>query len=181
MTTPPGVELIVDLLNTHDREEGKDDWQTPDDLHAWLHERGLCERDEGFTTEDLRRLRAVREAIRDVLWAREHGERAERAAALLDREAARCPLRVGVGPDGASRLVPAGEGADAVAAAVLAAIAVSAADGSWDRVKVCHRDPCRWAFYDGSRNRSRTWCSMAVCGNRVKVASFRERHGAGPS
>ena len=31
-------------------------------------------------------------------------------------------------------------------------------------------------FYDQSRNRSRAWCSMEVCGNREKARSFRVRH-----
>jgi predicted RNA-binding Zn ribbon-like protein len=48
-------------------------------------------------------------------------------------------------------------------------------DGSWQRVKACRADDCHWAFYDFSRNRSGTWCDMAVCGNREKVRSYRER------
>ncbi|MBW3563024.1 MAG: CGNR zinc finger domain-containing protein, partial [Actinobacteria bacterium] len=46
-----------------------------------------------------------------------------------------------------------------------------------ERLKVCRSDTCRWAFYDSSRNRSGKWCDMAVCGNRTKVANYRERHG----
>ena len=34
---------------------------------------------------------------------------------------------------------------------------------------------CRWAFYDGSKNRSGRWCDMASCGNRMKARAFRER------
>jgi predicted RNA-binding Zn ribbon-like protein len=37
------------------------------------------------------------------------------------------------------------------------------------RVKICPADDCRWAFYDASRNRSRQWCSVEVCGNRAKA------------
>jgi predicted RNA-binding Zn ribbon-like protein len=36
-----------------------------------------------------------------------------------------------------------------------------------DRVKICAQ--CHWLFLDRSKNRSRTWCDMAVCGNRVKA------------
>ncbi|HYH51840.1 MAG TPA: CGNR zinc finger domain-containing protein, partial [Acidimicrobiia bacterium] len=42
--------------------------------------------------------------------------------------------------------------------------------------KVCRQPDCRWAYYDESRNRSRTWCSMESCGNRAKARSFRQRH-----
>jgi predicted RNA-binding Zn ribbon-like protein len=48
-------------------------------------------------------------------------------------------------------------------------------DGSWPRLKACAADNCQWAFYDHSRNHSRVWCSMDVCGNREKVRSYRER------
>jgi predicted RNA-binding Zn ribbon-like protein len=58
---------------------------------------------------------------------------------------------------------------------LFAAVAAAMADGSWSRLKACRRHACRWAFYDHSRNRSGTWCSMAVCGNRVKVADYRRR------
>lgn len=35
------------------------------------------------------------------------------------------------------------------------------------RLKIC--GSCGWLFVDRSRNRSRAWCDMAVCGNRVKA------------
>jgi predicted RNA-binding Zn ribbon-like protein len=53
------------------------------------------------------------------------------------------------------------------------------ADGSWERLKVCPADDCLWAFYDRSRNRSRRWCDMEVCGNRAKVRGYRERRSRG--
>jgi predicted RNA-binding Zn ribbon-like protein len=36
-----------------------------------------------------------------------------------------------------------------------------------DRLKTCAQ--CQWLFIDKSKNRSRMWCDMAVCGNRVKA------------
>ncbi|WP_454745377.1 CGNR zinc finger domain-containing protein [Ciceribacter selenitireducens] len=36
-----------------------------------------------------------------------------------------------------------------------------------DRLKICGN--CGWLFLDRSKNRSRTWCDMAVCGNRMKA------------
>jgi hypothetical protein len=55
-------------------------------------------------------------------------------------------------------------------------LAVLAADGgTWERLKVCRADDCQWAFYDTSRNRSRTWCSMSDCGNRAKARAYRAR------
>jgi predicted RNA-binding Zn ribbon-like protein len=49
------------------------------------------------------------------------------------------------------------------------------ADGTWPRLKVCSEDTCQWAFIDSSKNRSRSWCSMRVCGNRTKTRAYRAR------
>lgn len=37
------------------------------------------------------------------------------------------------------------------------------------RVRVCDAETCQWLFLDTSRNRSRRWCDMRVCGNRAKA------------
>ena len=72
--------------------------------------------------------------------------------------------------DGRPRTVPL----DAAGAILLAAVRLADA-GDWPRVKLCAAETCRWAFVDESRNRSRAWCSMEVCGNRAKARSFRSR------
>lgn len=60
----------------------------------------------------------------------------------------------------------------------LARIAVAAhecaAEGIWERLKVCSADDCAWAYYDRSKNRSRNWCEYG-CGNKVKTRAYRER------
>jgi predicted RNA-binding Zn ribbon-like protein len=45
-----------------------------------------------------------------------------------------------------------------------------------DRVRECASPTCSWLFLDSSRNRSRKWCDMAVCGNRAKARRFYRRH-----
>ncbi len=64
---------------------------------------------------------------------------------------------------------------DALVADVLAAIAKAQDSGEWHRLKACTSDECLWAFYDRSRNRSRHWCSMDVCGNRAKTRTYRSK------
>jgi predicted RNA-binding Zn ribbon-like protein len=63
---------------------------------------------------------------------------------------------------------------------LLAAIARSAAEllveGPRAPIRRCANPACRLFFYDDSRTHRRRWCSMAVCGNRHKVASFLRRH-----
>jgi predicted RNA-binding Zn ribbon-like protein len=61
---------------------------------------------------------------------------------------------------------------------VLAAVALAAHDGSWRRLKICPAGDCRVVYYDLSRNASRRWCSMEVCGNRNKTRAYRQRSGA---
>jgi len=65
---------------------------------------------------------------------------------------------------------------------LLAAIARSGAEliagGARDSLKQCANPDCRILFYDDSRTHRRRWCSMALCGNRSKVAAFaRRNHG----
>jgi len=65
---------------------------------------------------------------------------------------------------------------------LLAAIARSAAElmveGAAAPIKRCANPECRLFFYDDSRTRQRRWCSMALCGNRHKVAAFLRRKRA---
>ena len=49
------------------------------------------------------------------------------------------------------------------------------ATGTWERLKVCRQESCRWAFYDNTKNRSGVWCNMASCGNRAKARAYRAR------
>ncbi len=41
------------------------------------------------------------------------------------------------------------------------------------RIRICAN--CSWLFLDESRNRSRIWCDMAVCGNRQKARRHYQR------
>jgi predicted RNA-binding Zn ribbon-like protein len=69
---------------------------------------------------------------------------------------------------------------------LLAAIARSGAEiiseGTQARLRLCANPHCGLFFYDDSRTHRRRWCSMAVCGNRSKVAAFARKHAsAGPA
>lgn len=58
------------------------------------------------------------------------------------------------------------------------AVAVSAMklfdEGMRERVKTCPN--CDWLFVDRSKNRSRVWCDMQVCGNRVKAGKHYRKY-----
>lgn len=44
------------------------------------------------------------------------------------------------------------------------------------RVRACAADDCGWWFLDDTKNRSRRWCDMKICGNREKVRRYRKKH-----
>ena len=43
------------------------------------------------------------------------------------------------------------------------------------RVKQCQGEKCGWLFFDATKNKSRRWCEMEVCGNRAKQKRFGAR------
>ena len=43
------------------------------------------------------------------------------------------------------------------------------------RVRPCALVTCGWWFLDDSKNGSRRWCDMKICGNREKIRRFRDR------
>ena len=45
-------------------------------------------------------------------------------------------------------------------------------------VRKCASPVCGWLFVDGTKNGSRRWCDMRVCGNRDKVRRYRRRASA---
>ena len=48
--------------------------------------------------------------------------------------------------------------------------------GDLDRLKLCAG--CYWVFLDASRNRSRRWCTMEVCGTDEKMRRYVARRAA---
>jgi len=45
-----------------------------------------------------------------------------------------------------------------------------------DRNRVRKCDQCVLQFHDTSKKGTRRWCSMQLCGNRLKVATYAARH-----
>jgi predicted RNA-binding Zn ribbon-like protein len=69
-------------------------------------------------------------------------------------------------------------GLDWLLAAVARSAAEIIAEGPSARLRICANAHCGLLFYDDSRTRRRRWCSMAVCGNRNKVAAFARKHAS---
>ena len=133
--------------------------------------------DPGLVDEtDLQRVRSVREALRGLAATHNEGPESD-GTEVLAEQARRSGLQVSFAADAAPILVGA-DGADGVLGTVLATIADAMHDGHWQRMKACRNERCRWVFYDHSRNRTGTWCSMRICGNRHKVRAHRARQAA---
>jgi CGNR zinc finger protein/putative stress-induced transcription regulator len=140
------VDLVIGFLNTVDHEARTDVLDSPADWARWLAERRLADGAD---------VRAVRGALRAAV-----GGSPARVSAPVTVELV----------DGVPALV-----ARDVVGAVLAAAQRLVVLGEWGRIKICPADDCRWAFFDKSRNHSRVWCSMQVCGNREKARVWRGR------
>ena len=153
---PQPLRQVQLLINPADVEHGSD-W-----LPDWLAEHGL-ERSAG-------RVRRVREALRALVLANNGIPLDEEAVRTVNAAAKRVSLRV----DRAGDLTVGtdGDALDRVVAIALEAML----DGSWGRLKACRN--CRWSFWDASPNRSATWCSMQLCGNRRKTRAYRRRRAA---
>jgi predicted RNA-binding Zn ribbon-like protein len=170
------LDLVRDFVNTLDLETEIDAISSPDELATWFSEQGVVDDLVEPTEEEHTDALAVREAIRDLLLAN-NGVPADTEAASRTLEAAGRAADLGVRfENGRPLLAPTGDGARAAIGRIVAAVAELAPTDEWKRLKGCRDENCRVAFYDKSRNRSRAWCSMEVCGNREKARSFRQRH-----
>lgn len=173
---PDPLRFVQGFVNTIDIEAGNDDFDSAEGLAGWLVRHGLIAASEAVTEDDREAAVAFREALRELLAAN-HGEPvAPEAVRVLRELGSAAPLRLAFDERGRTRLEPATGGVTGALAILATLVHHAMQDGTWERLKVCRNDACRWAFYDASRNRSGSWCSMEVCGNRMKVRAHRRRH-----
>ncbi len=180
-TMPPQHDLsaLVDFLNTVDLEDGPDHLADARSAAGWLARAGLLPKKASLNDRDAGRIRRFREDVRDLIDPGPDGPARRTTLRSLNRALAGIPLALQLDAHGASRIQPPPAEAQSPPQAVLARLAAivhdAMHDGSWPRLKLCEAGTCRWAFLDASRNRSRQWCKMAVCGNRAKARRFRDR------
>jgi predicted RNA-binding Zn ribbon-like protein len=181
-TQGPGrLEVVGEFVNTRDFDDDVDRLATPGDLADWLTGHGLAAPGLRAEPADLRRAVELREALRAALLANNDGQPVDGdTLAVLNRTARRGRLVVRFGPGGGAALEPVASDVDGALARLLAIVHDATETGAWARLKVCRSDTCRWAFYDQSKNRSRHWCSMDVCGSQAKARSYRRRRASEP-
>jgi predicted RNA-binding Zn ribbon-like protein len=168
------LELLERFLNTHEQEDGPEQFTTPRKLERWMRRHGMRP-EESLDAEDLAEALRFREAVRGLLFANNGARLAEADVEVLREAAADGELRIEIGADGSAEAVPSCETVGALYARLLAIIERAQSAGLWERLKACPADDCHWAFFDESKNRSRTWCSMEVCGNRAKTRAYRAK------
>jgi len=135
--------------------------------------------DEGLATRLLDEALALREDIYDLAAALAAGQPAPDACVESLTKAHAGALAL-------ARLTPLGRNfgwswsaEQSPVAALLGPISLSALtllqQADLARVKQCKGDKCGWLFFDATKNKSRRWCEMEVCGNRAKQKRFGAR------
>jgi len=169
---PQPLWLVQSFVNTVDLENKREWLADPAALAAWARERELVSTKTTFTSSDLDRAVELREAFRALLAANRDRRRDAAALALLTETARAAQLAV-VFVGETPKLEPAARGIEGLCGQLVSVAVTAMLDGSWERLKACRN--CRWAFFDESKNRSAHWCSMALCGNRLKTRAYRRR------
>lgn len=170
----PEAELLVEFVNTRDVEEETDSIADPRGLQVWIRDK-TGDYLEPPDAEAMTRLLRLRESLRAMLRANNGEEIAPGALAPLEEAAERSRFRAELA-DGRLTIAPARSDLGGFEARVLLAVERLQCLGAWPRLKACTDDGCQWAFYDTTRNHSRTWCSMDVCGNRQKTRRYRAKN-----
>ncbi|PWB74022.1 hypothetical protein C3F09_04440 [candidate division GN15 bacterium] len=172
---PGELALVQAVINTLDLEDEKDDLACPELLRLWLIRFGLLEDSDSVSESDWALMMEVREALRQALMANHGDAIGDVALVKLNRLVSQFQMAVEFRRDGRAELVPRSSGIAGAAGRLMAIVAQSVMDGSWGRLKICSSSTCRWAFYDSSKNQSGRWCSMSVCGSRLKAREYRKR------
>ena len=173
---PGELALVQSFVNTADIESGQDEFGDTDSLRAWLQDHGLIEPGSAVSEAELRLVLQVREALRALATANLDRGTDPTAVQVLNRVAESARLVVRFQGGGHARLEPQLPGVDGALGRILGIVYTAMVEGTWQRLKACRRDSCRWLYYDRSKNRSSSWCALAVCGNREKAKAYRLRH-----
>ncbi|MGC0415114.1 CGNR zinc finger domain-containing protein [Embleya sp. AB8] len=179
LEAPPSAVLLQAFVNTLDVELDTDDLGTPPLLAEWLTDRGLLDTGERIDAADHDRALRLRAGLRETLGVPVGDAPDPELVRQADEVLRAIPLVFELGADGRpAGFVPAQELPPAARALATLTIAWSELVGSGEstRLKRCAEHGCAWVFWDVSKNRSRRWCSMRVCGNRTKARRYAAKH-----
>jgi predicted RNA-binding Zn ribbon-like protein len=177
---PGRLELLQRFINTwnHDLPADWDRLATPQSARAWLREKQLITGQSKVSATDAARLRTLREALRSLILANVTGQQDATSIQTVRTAATAGTLIVTIDDDGRAHLRARQAGVDGAIATLMGILHEAQITGDWARLKGCRH--CGYSFFDLSKNRSATWCSMSICGNRSKNRAYyrRVRHSA---
>ncbi|GAB3165742.1 CGNR zinc finger domain-containing protein [Amycolatopsis stemonae] len=155
--------LLLDLLNTTPVRDGtpEDDLADERSGRAWLAAHG-----QPATEDEHRALLEARAVLQGIV-------RGDDVPASAARFVDAVSYRASFGEDGVEWVLDVPPGRSAAARAVLAWDAL--AKSSPGRLRPCANPECRLFLIDHSKPNSARWCSMAVCGNRMKARRHYQR------
>jgi predicted RNA-binding Zn ribbon-like protein len=186
-----GGHPALDLVNTLDwrfrKTRSQELLESYDDVLRFSEQseiltRGQAQRLRGLSGKNaggpaLKRCHELREAIAEILYSLLDGRSpGAQPLKILERsvQAARFEQRLHW-----KKGRPQWDWLDIDAELPVWALALSAAEllisADLDRVRACDSPECRWLFLDTSKNHTRRWCDMKVCGNRMKARKFKAR------
>lgn len=159
-------------------KSGRDELESVADLVEYLDVQEFTGSRSG-TTEELEAVRSLRPRLR-AIWLAERDAAVEQINALLREGVALPQLRR---HDGFDWHIHATESEAPVVTrlqveAAMAFVDVVRAD-EWQRMRVCDASDCDAVLVDLSRNRSKRYCDVGNCGNRMNVNAYRERKAVG--
>lgn len=176
---PGRLKVVQEFINSLDIEEGIEQFHSPSELSRWLLEHGLTRGPIRLTDKDLERTRRFRELLRELAGANNGIVPRPMLLKELNQELAIRPLTGVLQRADFARVQPTGKGIDRALGEIGGIVIEEMISGRWSRMKACAEDICRWAFYDHSRSRTGTWCTMAICGSRAKSRAYYRRRTAG--
>lgn len=175
---PEALVLVQELTNTLDVETGEDALAAPGAITEFARRHRIDGLDgDGSAAHVPAELSELREALRAACLAHTGADMAPGTGEALARRLAGAPLVVAVDAAGRAALHPAEglTGLPLLTARIAVGIATAEADGTWQRLKACEAHDCLWVFYDRSPAGRGRWCSMAVCGSRAKMRTYRAK------
>ncbi|WP_448133191.1 CGNR zinc finger domain-containing protein [Stenotrophomonas rhizophila] len=121
---------------------------------------------------------ALRDEARELLTAARAGRPFQAPVVNRVLEAGRPIVQLQSSTDGAGPCVVErrrDDSAESLLEPIAVALSRLLAGGDLQHVRECEAHDCTLLFHDTTKSRKRRWCSMALCGNRMKVAAFRSR------
>ncbi len=177
-----GGHPVLDFLNTIAPINGKsvDSLKTGRDVLDWIDRAGWPMMEDSrpaLPPRLVKTARALRSEIRTLVENRKAGKRLDPKSLNAYLERSQSFLHLEPGPD--RTLISLRNWEQRTAEQVLGPLTEAAAEllaeGDFRLVRRCENPECVLWFYDRTRSHHRRWCNMATCGNREKVAAFRDR------